>query len=576
MPKPQSTRIRWALLRAIGPLLLIRLTIKVLAGLASGAQVWFIGLLTDRLMKGLDPALHFILYVLSTVVSGLDGMLSPVFLHMQEHKVTLVLKKAMFSLLSRTYIEDMDTLMTDGDTVTVKKSIEEASGSIEALLNLVERVVYLGAIFTLIAQAGWLWLSVALMSLVPAILASANGAKRVQTVLRSASPELNYANYLLSVFLEKNTSEEIRWLNIGDRLVDLRNKATSNYDHSILRESNNATLKSMAAIVISGIGMASFAVAVITKALDGQTSPGTAVGILAGLVRLMQGGANMARSVMKLAFQVRAANRAWSRLGEIALGNAPVDIAPLQPPKGKVVAVDGLCFKYRDADRLALDNITFEVNPGQVVAVVGRNGSGKSTLLRLLVGVLRPSSGLIYCALDGASVVWQSPSRFAFSIRENIAFGDVEHGLTNDPDIRRAAEAAGLEVESIGGLDQTLGQIRPNGRDLSTGQWQRLALARAFYRGGSVLILDEPTAYMDPESEVAFYKALFRERSQQTVIVASHRLGVARIADMVIVLDQGHLVEMGSHQDLVRSGGLYSRLYRSQAQWYASDEELRE
>jgi ATP-binding cassette subfamily B protein len=211
---------------------------------------------------------------------------------------------------------------------------------------------------------------------------------------------------------------------------------------------------------------------------------------------------------------------------------------------------------------------------------VGENGAGKSTLVRLLTGLYLPDSGTV--SLDGVDTrsnpdqqfsrigaVFQDYVSYQLTAKDNIAFGDVS-GDGDQARLDLAVRDAGIEdlIASLDdGYDTWLGR-QFGERDLSGGQWQRIALARAFFRNADLLILDEPTAALDPKAEQALFErfaALVRDR---TAIMISHRLASARFADRILVMDQGALVEDGTHADLMRRQGLYASMFTAQAEWY--------
>ncbi|MEN0652030.1 MULTISPECIES: ABC transporter ATP-binding protein [Hyphobacterium] len=248
---------------------------------------------------------------------------------------------------------------------------------------------------------------------------------------------------------------------------------------------------------------------------------------------------------------------------------------------GEGFRLEDVAFAYPGANRPALEAISFDVAPGTQLGLVGANGSGKTTLVRLLMGLYTPTSGRI--TLDGTELkdwdwtalaartatLFQPFQRYKMTVGENIAMGE---GLRiTDPAALLAAAERGLAGPLVAdlpeGLETRLSKRFLDGRELSGGQWQRLALARAMLRtNADILILDEPTAALDPEAEAEFLELARRE--QRTLILISHRLSNLQHCDRIVVLDKGRIVETGTHDELIARRGRYRKLFDQQGEFY--------
>jgi len=258
-------------------------------------------------------------------------------------------------------------------------------------------------------------------------------------------------------------------------------------------------------------------------------------------------------------------------------------LAPRHPrsARGLAVEAEGISFAYPGAAQPVLREVGMSIARGERIAIVGENGAGKTTLAKLLVGLYQPNAGSVLvdgeALTEGRAVairqriaaVFQDYASFQLTLRENVGFGDVAR-LRDDQALAVAAKHADLAAFVAtfpDGYDTYLGR-QFGDTELSGGQWQRVALARAFFRDADLLVLDEPTAGLDPLAELALFERFTELVEGRTAIMISHRLGAARLADRVIALQDGQIVEQGHHDALVAKGGAYAAMFAAQAQWY--------
>ena len=242
----------------------------------------------------------------------------------------------------------------------------------------------------------------------------------------------------------------------------------------------------------------------------------------------------------------------------------------------QAIRFEGVSFRYPGQTSDVLDGLDLEIAPGRSFAIVGANGAGKTTLVKLLCGLYEPTAGRI-TGRRRVAAIFQDFAQYHLTACENVALG----GERDPARLRTAAEQAGALdlIESLPrGWDTVLSRQYTDGRDLSGGQWQRIALARALYAalgGASVLVLDEPTANLDVRAEAALYDRFLEITAGLTTILISHRFSTVRRADRIVVIDQGRVVEQGTHEELIALGGRYAEMFRLQAQRFADDSEER-
>ena len=239
-------------------------------------------------------------------------------------------------------------------------------------------------------------------------------------------------------------------------------------------------------------------------------------------------------------------------------------------------------FCYPGSDVFVLRNINLHIQPNERIALVGLNGAGKTTLIKLLTRLYDPTDGQVL--IDGVDIrdydlkslyqrfgiIFQDFVRYQFSVRENIGFGQVD-ALDDITRIRDAADRGGASsiIEDLPqGYDTMLGRRWEKGAELSGGQWQKIALARAFMREAEVLVLDEPTSALDAEAEYEVFRRFGELIEDRIAVLISHRFSTVRMADRIAVLSAGKILELGSHAELIQLDGVYARLFNFQAEGY--------
>ena len=387
--------------------------------------------------------------------------------------------------------------------------------------------------------------------------------------------------YLERILTQRDAAKEVRVFRLGPVLLAWWEYLYWRVADSLFRQRRrryavDAALSAFGLIgLATGIGWSAWAVA------EGGLSAGQ---FAAMIVALRQVRFGVDRVIGRMGFLA-------NRLLNVADLFIYLDLGPEDPAKGDTVgaldqtaiAVRDLSFRYPQTDSPAIDGITCTIQPGERVALVGANGSGKTTLVKILLGLFTPTEGAVYYGeldlaqarrdelWDQAAAVFQDYTRFAFTLGENIGFGRTER-MTEQQHIEWAAGQGGADTiaeQLTQGYETLLTKEFSGGTELSGGEWQRVAISKGFMRDASLVVLDEPTASLDPQAEASVFRRFLTMAAGRTTIVVSHRLGSARLCDKILVLKEGRLVESGTHDELISQGGEYARMWALQSQWYS-------
>ena len=437
------------------------------------------------------------------------------------------------------------------------------------------------------------WAALALFAAsVPAALVEMYFSRSAFRLRNWRSPEARQLNYLEYVLANDGHVKEVKLFGLGPTLLG-RYKTLA---EKILREDQSlAGRRAGWALALSLMGTAAFYACYAGMALAAATARITLGNMTLYLVAFRQ-GQQAFQSVLSAVGGIYEDTLYMSNLFEYL--SIPVSSdAPRKPPEYPSstaeagIRFENVGFKYPAApganghsqEKWALRNVSFFVPRGQSVALVGQNGAGKTTLIKLLTRLYDPSEGRIL--LDGVdlrdwdpvklrtrtAVIFQDFNEYQLDVRENVGVGSLPH-LTEEARISRAAERGGADevVATLPeGLGTKLGKWAHDGVELSGGQWQKIALARAFMREeADVLVLDEPTAALDAEAEHAIFERFRTLAAGRTTFLISHRFSTVRMADRILVIEGGKILEDGSHQELVAAGARYAHLFSLQAQGY--------
>lgn len=443
--------------------------------------------------------------------------------------------------------------------------------------NLISLISY-GVL--LVQFSPWALLVLVLAGL-PAFLAEAKFSGDAFRLFRWRSPETRMQMYLETVLAREDHAKEVKLFGLGERLLDRYRQIFNRLyreDRALTyrRDSWGFALGLLGTITLYG-AYAWTAVA----AVKGQIS----IGQMTMYLLLFRQGQSAVSAILASISGMYEDNLYLSTLYEFldTPTERPTGTLTQGPEPGDGIRFESVSFRYPDSASAALADINLHIRPGQSLAIVGDNGAGKTTLIKLLTRLYRPETGRIL--LDGADlaqwdetvlrqrigVIFQDFARYQLIAGENIGAGDVRH--FDDEDRWRKASVRGLADEFIEQLPEQyqtqLGKWFMKGRELSGGQWQKIALSRAFMREqADILVLDEPTAAMDAGAEATIFEHFSNLTRDRIAILISHRFSTVRMADQIVVIEQGRIIERGDHQQLMAQAGHYAHLFSLQARGY--------
>ncbi len=554
----------------IGQLALVK---RLLSQLRVGAQQ---GELAQPLL--LTIAVSGVLAATVAAIGAVQMFIRPLAVEMlTRHTYAKVLERLRTAPLEDfdepTFHDRLERLSKDG----VERPAElvwAASGLLASLIG----IIGIGAFVTSILPE---IMPMVIVGAIPLLVASRVDAHAYYQYIQGVGSLRRRTQYLRDVLTERKMAPELLGYGLRPRLEEwheaFQQQRIDRLATMVKSRSIRSIYTAIATIIVTIAAMSLIA----WRATHGDLTIDEAVAVVLG-VQQLTGRLSTLRSALSVVQQNRLfLSDLFSFLNDVAppstdqrpsvseSGTEPVPVG-----LGSDIQVDSVVFRYPAQTRNAVDTIDVHIPKGQVVALVGENGSGKTTLAKIIAGLYSPTSGTVrvggvdLAGLQGSArtrhavTVFQDFARFALSAHDNIALGDTAR--MNDPArVQQSIDAAGLGgvIDALpNGLDTILASQFEGGVDVSSGQWQRFALARAFYRDAPVLLLDEPTAALDARSEYLLFERVREIARGRTVILISHRLASVRDVDRIIVMRTGRIVESGTHQELIASGGLYAEL----------------
>ncbi|MCX7571345.1 ABC transporter ATP-binding protein [Tumebacillus sp. DT12] len=576
-----------------------------------GHRTWVICTAVLSLMLGLTPAVH--LWVAKELVNEVAALLngggdySGAFQLLVVQFLVLLLAslltKAQELLDKRTELHlDHDlqrAVMEKTTTVPLElydrpdfqHAIERVHGGqahrfltpIKQSMDIVRQLTTLISFLFYLLSVHWTLALVSVVAAFPLLLVLARFGNKRFSLMMFQTPLAREARYLQHLMVKRESAKEVRLFQLRDFLLGVwsdRFRRNQEETYRLFKREKGTLVLTDALTAFFYVGAAGLIIWVARAAT-------ITIGDFVALGQAVQGtqsAINQIAGQIARLYESRLYLRDYFRFLDDSVYESRVDRgtksfpAPLQAG----ISVERVSFRYPGSERPALQDVSLQIQPGERIAIVGDNGSGKTTLVKCLMGLYQVQTGCI--RVDGVpmqdiaeeqlfhniTVIFQDFMRYDFTVRQNITIGQLEAAADKE---RLETVAANAGVESFvarfaQGYDTHLGRSFQEGEDLSGGQWQKIALARALFSEGQLLILDEPTAALDPKAEMEVFEHFDHLTRGKTAVFISHRMAAARMADRIIVMRDGQICEMGTHEQLIALEGEYKRMYTMQAQWY--------
>ncbi|MCS6293598.1 MAG: ABC transporter ATP-binding protein [Nitrospira sp.] len=567
--------------------------VRVIQGLLPLVVLYLTKLLIDAVTEGLkSPSQDASLAPITTILGGLaaaalvSAMLT-VAASLISRIHAQVVTDHMHALLQAKSVEvDLEYYENARYQDTLHRAQQEAPHRPTAILNALLQFGQDG--ISLLAMAGILWwlhwgvIPVLALTAIPYFFVRLQQSNRLFAWQRERTPLERKAWYVNMLLTQATAAKEVRLFDLGPRLQEWFRDARTVLRRERIALERRWAFAGLAAQILGVAGVFGVYSFVAVRTFQGLLT----VGDLVMFFQAVQRASGFLDGLGWSASNLYESNLFLTTLNEFLAirSKLPEAVQPRPFPTslGQGITFEQVSFQYPHEERVAVRDFTFTIKPGEHVAFVGANGAGKTTLVKLLCRLYDPTSGRI--TIDGTDLrdyaigdvrgavsgIFQDFVKFQFSAKDNIALG-VNALDVALPVILQAAKQAGVHeaIERLPkGYESLLGKLFDGGHELSIGEWQKVALARAILRNSQILILDEPTSAMDAKAEAELFERFHELAQGRTAILISHRLSTVKMANRIFVVDRGQIVEQGTHDDLMSRQGLYASLFITQAQHY--------
>ncbi|MEK4675749.1 MULTISPECIES: ABC transporter ATP-binding protein [Bacillus] len=495
--------------------------------------------------------------------------------------VNYVLKKIMLTKLIKIPLKEYED-SSFFDTINLANIAISGNGVrvISSLIGVLQSLISLIGICGILLAIHWILPIALFLSTLPGIILIFIAKSKNYRMTKETAAKDRELGFTDNLFVDKSAIREIKINDSGDFLLN----KWSNLFKVIQKYKLNLALwecktKSLAALLLQ-VSSLVVSLILVYQIFDNKLSIGDYVALL-GAVASVQSIFGSIGSHLGSIFETAIYNSALMQILDYDVKNKK-EVDPIEIQSVEEISLKNISFYYPKTNVKVLDNINLKINKGENISIVGHNGSGKTTLVKCILGLYDVSDGEIrvneknikdinkITYFERVAAIFQDFYKYKFSLRENLGFGNLKK-LNDDQELYNALQKVGLyeKVKNYQfNLDTYLTREIPDGRELSGGEWQKLAIARGFLKDSDLIILDEPTAALDPLSEMKIFELFNKLSENKTTITISHRLGPTKYSDRIIVMDNGNIVEEGNYDELMNKRGVYYEMYLSQAKWY--------
>ncbi len=551
-------------------------------------NVWMWKLILDEFLliylrstKSKIMWVYLAIYLFLQVITTLLSQIVSVIYKKMTRKATHLLDMNIMKKLAQIDIAFFDNPENSDKLTAAQTSETYITGNMCWAMDTIIRIItFLSGLIIFLSHNLLLGL-IYMITYIPGVVLSYKHRRKVDQWSLDNIPETRKKNYYKSLLTGHSTAKELRLYNLADYFKTKYNELWNKIRYEREKLFVKGTVVSFLTSLLTYVGIVVIIILSVRSVLSGVMAIGT-LALYIGLAETI--GENFKQIIEDFVCQIEIdVPRVIGYLDFLQYENEIKDNGSEQIPINPDIEFRNVYFKYPGDEEYTLKNLSIKIDSGKKYALVGVNGAGKSTLIKLLLRFYKVESGEILIGGKNINsyspedinrlfaVCFQDIQMYALSIRENIAISDIDRRF-DDPAVLNAAQASGAHEiihATSRGLDSQMTRAFENeGIELSGGQWQKIALARVFFRNSQFVILDEPSSALDPEAEDYIFSSFKRLCKDRGGILISHRMSNVMMVDEIILLDQGTVLEIGTHEDLMKKNGEYAKMYRLQAEKY--------